>query len=62
MDYITFDLRKTMTKKAWKIYQAERRTMNGFNTGERMFANKKHPSRNKAKKSFQKELDKTLAE
>ena len=33
MDYIPFDLRKTMTKKAWKIQQAERRTMNGFNTG-----------------------------
>ena len=62
MDYIPFDLRKTMTKKAWKVYQAERRTMNGFNTGERMFENKKHPSRGKVKKNFQKELDKALAE
>lgn len=62
MDYIPFDLRKTMTKKAWKIQQACRRTTNGFNTGERMFENKKHPSREKAKKSFQKELDKALEE
>jgi hypothetical protein len=34
--------------------------MNGFNTGERMFENKKYPSRAKAKKNFQKELDKAL--
>ena len=54
MDYIPFDLRKTMTKKAWKIQQACRRTTNGFNTGERMFENKKHPSREKAKKKFSK--------
>lgn len=59
-DYIEFDERKTMTKKAWKIKQAERRKMNGFNTGERMFENKKKPSRKKAKRNFQKELDKFL--
>ena len=62
MNYIPFDLRKTMTKKAWKVMQAERRTMNGFNTGERMFENKKNPKRCKAKKNFQKELDKFLNE
>jgi hypothetical protein len=59
---IPFDERKTMTKKAWKIKQAEKRSMNGFNTGERYFQDAKHPSREKNKKSFQKELDKFLAE
>lgn len=59
---IPFDERKTMTKKAWKIKQAEKRSMNGFNTGERYFQDAKHPSRKKAKKSFQKELDNFLSE
>lgn len=59
---IPFDERKTMTKKAWKIKQAEKRSMNGFNTGTRTFQDAKHPNRKKAKKNFQKELDKFLAE
>lgn len=61
-DYIPFDMRKTMTKKAWEELQKSKRKMNGFNTGERMFENKKHPSRKKSKKNFQKELDKALEE
>ena len=61
-NYIPFDERKTMTKKAWKVKQAEGRKTNGFNTGERMFENKKNPSRAKRKKNFQKVLDKTLTE
>lgn len=61
-NYIPFDERKTMTKKAWKIKQAENRKMNGFNTGERKFESKKKPSRQKSKKNFQKELDKALEE
>jgi len=61
-NYIPFDERKTMTKKAWKVKQAENRKMNGFNTGERMFESKKKPSRQKSKKNFRKELDKALAE
>ena len=61
-NYIPFDERKTMTKKAWKVKQAENRKMNGFNTGERMFESKKKPSRQKSKKIFQKELDKALEE
>ena len=59
-NYISFDERKTMTKKAWKIKQAGNRKMNGFNTGERMFENKKKPSRAKSKRNFQKDLDKAL--
>lgn len=61
-NYIPFNERKTMTKKAWKVKQAEGRKTNGFNTGERMFENKKKPSRQKSKKIFQKELDKALKE
>ena len=59
-NYIEFDERKTMTKKTWKIKQAEMRKTNGFNTGERMFENKKKPSRAKRKKNFQKVLDNAL--
>lgn len=61
-NYIPFDERKTMTKKAWKVKQAEGRKMNGFNTGERMFETKKNPSRAKKKKNFQKVLDNALIE
>ena len=61
-NYIEFDERKTMTKKAWKVKQAEGRKTNGFNTGECMFESKKNPSRAKRKKNFQKVLDKALAE
>lgn len=61
-NYIPFDERKTMTKKAWKVKQAEGRKTNGFNTGERMFESKKNPSRAKRKKNFQKVLDKALVE
>ena len=57
---IPYDLRKSMTKKQYLELQKNKRTMNGFNTGERMFANKKHPTRNKSKKNFQEELDKFL--
>lgn len=59
-NYIPFDERKTMTKKAWKVKQIEGRKTNGFNTGERMFESKKKPSRAKSKRNFQKELDKAL--
>ena len=59
-NYIPFDERKTMTKKAWKIKQTEERKFNGFNTGERTFENKKKPSRAKSKRNFQKDLDRAL--
>ena len=59
-NYIPFDERKTMTKKAWKVKQTEGRKTNGFNTGERPFQDKKNPSRAKSKRNFQKELDKAL--
>ena len=62
MNYIEFDMRKTMTKKDWLALQKANRVMNGFNTGERVFASKKKPSRKKAKRNFQKELDRFLAE
>jgi hypothetical protein len=57
---IPYDIRKSMTKKAYLEIQKNKRKMNGFNTGERLFDNKKHPSREKNKKNFQKELDKFL--
>jgi len=60
--YIEFDARKTMTKKAWREAKKANRIVNGFNTGERMFKDAKHPSRQDRKKNFQKELDKALAE
>jgi len=59
---IPYDIRKDMTKKEYLKLQKSKRVMNGFNTGERMFENKKHPSRGKSKKNFQKELDKCLTE
>jgi len=59
-NYIPFDERKTMTKKVWKVKQAEGRKFNGFNTGERAFENKKKPSRAKSKRNFQKDLDRAL--
>ena len=62
MNYIEFDMRKTMTKKDWLALQKANRVMNGFNTGERIFESKKKPSRKKAKRNFQKELDRFLAE
>ena len=62
MKVIEFDRRKTMTKKAWLEIQKSNRVMNGFNTGERVFESKKRPSRKKAKKNFQKELDRFLEE
>ena len=57
---IPYDIRKSMTKKAYLEMQKSKRKMNGFNTGERLFDNKKYPSREKNKKIFQKELDKFL--
>lgn len=55
-----YDIRKDMTKKAYKEMKKANRVMNGFNTGERAFENKKNPSRAKSKRNFQKELDKAL--
>jgi hypothetical protein len=55
-----YDIRKDMTKKAYKDMKKANRVMNGFNTGERPFENKKNPSRAKSKRNFQKELDKAL--
>lgn len=62
MDYIPYDIRKDMTKKAYKEMKKANRITNSFNTGERMFEDKKNPSRAKRKKNFQKELDKALKE
>ena len=62
MDYIPYDIRKDMTKKAYKEMKKANRITNGFNTGERMFENKKNPSRAKSKRNFQKELDNALTE
>lgn len=55
-----YDIRKGMTKKAYKEMKKANRMMNGFNTGERPFQDKKNPSRAKSKRNFQKELDKAL--
>lgn len=55
-----YDIRKDMTKKAYKEMKKANRVMNGFNTGERPFQDKKNPSRAKSKRNFQKELDKAL--
>lgn len=55
-----YDIRKDMTKKAYKEMKKANRAMNGFNTGERPFENKKNPSRAKSKRNFQKDLDKAL--
>ena len=55
-----YDIRKDMTKKAYKEMRKANRVMNGFNTGERPFQDKKNPSRAKSKRNFQKELDKAL--
>lgn len=55
-----YDIRKDMTKKAYKEMKKANRVMNGFNTGERTFENKKKPSRAKSKRNFQKVLDKAL--
>lgn len=55
-----YDIRKDMTKKTYKEMKKANRVMNGFNTGERTFENKKKPSRAKSKRNFQKDLDKAL--
>ena len=55
-----YDVRKDMTKKAYKEMKKANRVMNGFNTGERPFQDKKNPSRAKSKRNFQKELDKAF--
>lgn len=55
-----YNIRKDMTKKAYKDMKKANRVMNGFNTGERPFENKKKPSRAKSKRNFQKDLDKAL--
>ena len=55
-----YDIRKDMTKKAYKEMKKANRVMNGFNTGERAFENKKKPSRAKSRRNFQKDLDRAL--
>jgi len=50
--------KKSMTKKAWKEKQKQFRNMSGFNTGTRTLQTPKSPTRAKAKKDFQKILDK----
>ena len=50
MKVIGFDRRKTMTKKAWKAIQAEKRKVNGFNTGTRNMKSAKDYNRQVSKK------------
>jgi len=49
---MSFDKRKTMTKKKWLEEQKKHRQTNGFNTGTRDMGTDKHPTR-----ARQKELD-----
>lgn len=46
---IAFDARKTMTKKAWRALQAEKRSVNGFNTGTRTHKSPRDYDRKKNK-------------
>ena len=46
--------RKDCTKKEWREMQKARRSVNGFNTGTRVFKDKKHPDRNSLKKDLKK--------
>ena len=55
-----YDIRKDMTKKAYKEMKKANRVMNGFNTGERLFKGKKNRSRAQSKRNFQQGLDKAL--
>ena len=43
------ELKKTMTKKAYKALQKSHRATNGFNTGTRTMKSDKHPSRARRK-------------
>ena len=43
------ELKKTMTKRAYKELQKSRRAINGFNTGTRTHSTDKHPSRARRK-------------
>lgn len=52
--YVTIDKRQ---KKAQKDYFSKDRVMMGFNTGTRVEATKKHPSRAKAKADLRKEIE-----
>lgn len=49
MREIKFDIRKTMTKKAFKEMQKNSRNLNGFNTGTRDMKSAKSPSRSTRK-------------
>ena len=44
-----YELKKDMTKKAWKELQKSKRATNGFNTGTRTMKTDKHPSRARQK-------------
>ena len=46
---IDFDMRKTMTKKAWLERQKANRNINGFNTGTRDMKSDKSKSRSERK-------------
>ena len=52
MKVIEFDRRRTMTKKAWKAIQAEKRKVNGFNTGTRNMKSAKDYNRQASKKEI----------
>ena len=49
MKEIKFNIRKTMTKKAFKEMQKNSRNLNGFNTGTRDMKTVKSPSRSTRK-------------
>ena len=51
------ELKKTMTKRAWKELQKSHRATNGFNTGTRTHSTDKHPSRAKRKEMEREEED-----
>ena len=57
MKEIKFDIRKTMTKKAFKEMQKNSRNLNGFNTGTRDMKTSKNLSRS-ARKSETRNLAK----
>ena len=55
-----YNIKKTMTKKAWKDAQKVHRVTNGFNTGTRTMKTVKNPTRAMSKENFQKILDNYL--
>lgn len=54
MREIKFDIRKTMTKKAFKEMQKNSRNLNGFNTGTRDMKSAKNPTRSVRKAEMRK--------